>query len=82
MKAKKNQKLAVTSYTNNKERNAVLEKQSSSGRSSENDSIASHELTGIASESKEATSVNSNGQLRAVRGSATDPQSLYARVST
>ncbi|KAK1385714.1 transcription factor bHLH84-like [Heracleum sosnowskyi] len=81
-KAKKNQKLSMTGCTNNKEQKAALEKQNSSDCSSENDSIASHELNGItsnSSESKEAKTVNSSGQLRAVRGSATDPQSLYAR---
>ncbi|KAK1385711.1 Transcription factor bHLH84 [Heracleum sosnowskyi] len=81
-KAKKNQKLSMTGCTNNKEQKAALEKQSSSDCSSENDSIALHELNGITSnsyESKEAKTVNSSGQLRAVRGSATDPQSLYAR---
>ncbi|KAK1385698.1 BHLH domain-containing protein [Heracleum sosnowskyi] len=82
-KTKRNVKLTMTSCTGNKERNVVLEKQSSSGCSSENDSIALHELNGItsnSSESKEAKTVNSSGQLRAVRGSATDPQSLYARM--
>ncbi|KAK1385716.1 Transcription factor bHLH85 [Heracleum sosnowskyi] len=81
-KEKKNQKLSMTGCTNNKEQKAALEKQSSSDCSSENDSIASHELNGItsnSSESKEAKTVNSSGQLRAVRGSATDPHSLYAR---
>ncbi|KAK1385454.1 Transcription factor bHLH84 [Heracleum sosnowskyi] len=82
VKAKKNVKLTMTSCIGNKERNVVLEKQSSSGCSSENESIASHELNGITSNSSEsikATIVNSSGQLRAVRGSETDPQSLYAR---
>lgn len=84
VKAKKKQRHTKTSCIN-KEQNGVLQKQSSSSCSSENDSTASHELNGVASnssESKEARTINSNGQPRAVRGSATDPQSLYARVSS
>ncbi|CAI9763055.1 unnamed protein product [Fraxinus pennsylvanica] len=54
---------------------------SSSSCSSENDCIVSQELNGGEnSESKGSATVNSNGKARASRGSATDPQSLYARV--
>jgi hypothetical protein len=35
---------------------------------------------GTTSASKSTMSLNSNGKTRANRGSATDPQSLYARV--
>ncbi|KAL0439128.1 UNVERIFIED_CONTAM: Transcription factor [Sesamum latifolium] len=55
-------------------------RQSSSSCSSEDDSNASQELNGGSpSESKVSASLNSNGKARATRGSATDPQSLYAR---
>ncbi|KAL2477335.1 transcription factor bHLH [Forsythia ovata] len=56
--------------------NAVLHRQSSSGCCSEDESNASHELNGgVASSSNSKGS----GKTRASRGSATDPQSLYAR---
>ena len=66
---------------NEEDTNAVSEGQSSSSISSEDDSNASQELNGGAtSESKGSAALNSNGKTRASRGSATDPQSLYARV--
>ncbi|RZC62756.1 hypothetical protein C5167_024507 [Papaver somniferum] len=49
------------------------ERQCSSGCSSEEDSNGSQE------EPKESSVLNMNGKARASRGSATDPQSLYAR---
>ncbi|XP_022854491.1 transcription factor bHLH85-like [Olea europaea var. sylvestris] len=56
--------------------NAVLHRQSSSSCFSEDESNASHELNGgLASSSNSKGS----GKTRASRGSATDPQSLYAR---
>ncbi|KAI3448180.1 hypothetical protein Pfo_004845 [Paulownia fortunei] len=66
---------------NNNNTNVVLHRQSSSGCCSEDDSNASHELNGLASSSssKRSGALNSNGKTRASRGSATDPQSLYAR---
>lgn len=74
----------MTSCTNNKDKNGAVQKRGLSSCSSENDSIASDELNGVASnssDSKEVTTFSSNGEMRTVRGSATDPQSLYARVS-
>ncbi|KAL1801972.1 hypothetical protein ACET3Z_030619 [Daucus carota] len=77
VRAKKNQKIETKGYMNNKEKNAAMQK-----RSLSNDSIASHELNGVVSNSsdpKEVTPVNSIGEARVARGSATDPQSLYAK---
>ncbi|KAF9621213.1 hypothetical protein IFM89_016707 [Coptis chinensis] len=49
--------------------------------SSEDDSNGSQEINGGAtSSSKRSAALNLNGKARAGRGSATDPQSLYARV--
>ncbi|CAI9765610.1 unnamed protein product [Fraxinus pennsylvanica] len=57
--------------------NAVLHRHSSSSCCSEDESKASHELNGgVASGSNSKGS----GKTRASRGSATDPQSLYARL--
>ncbi|KAK1402458.1 Transcription factor bHLH84 [Heracleum sosnowskyi] len=82
VKAKKNQNIEMMSCMKNNEKNAAVEKRGLSSCSSENDSIASDELNGVAlnsSDSKELATFNSNGEMQAVRGSATDPQSLYAR---
>ncbi|KAJ9186824.1 hypothetical protein P3X46_002354 [Hevea brasiliensis] len=70
VKSKKNQKF-IPSSNEEKERNAGLDGQSSSSCSSEEDNV-SHD-------SKASEVLNSNGKARASRGSATDPQSLYAR---
>ncbi|XP_072993003.1 uncharacterized protein [Typha latifolia] len=62
--------------------NADFNGQSSSCYSSEDDSSASQEQNGgtnASSSLKSSISLNSNGKTRAGRGSATDPQSLYAR---
>lgn len=53
--------------------------QSSSSLSSEDDSNASQETNGEDSKGSDAA-LALNGKTRASRGSATDPQSLYARV--
>lgn len=53
--------------------NVVFHRQSSSSCCSEDESNASHEMNGTTSCS------SSKGKTRASRGSATDPQSLYAR---
>ncbi|XP_074366640.1 uncharacterized protein LOC141707397 [Apium graveolens] len=82
VKAKKNQKIEMTSCTKNKEKNAAVQTRGSSSCSSDNDPIATDEQIGVASnssDSKEVTNFSSNGEMRVVRGSATDPQSLYAR---
>ncbi|KAK4424262.1 Transcription factor [Sesamum alatum] len=66
---------------NNNNTSSMLHRQSSSGCCSEDDSNASQELNGVASSSssKGCGALNVNGKARASRGSATDPQSLYAR---
>ena len=58
------------------ERNAGSDGQSSSSNMSDDDN--KENIGGANSESKSV--LNSNGKTRASRGSATDPQSLYARV--
>ncbi|KAF3791105.1 Transcription factor [Nymphaea thermarum] len=58
------------------EDNAALSMQSPSSNTSEDDSIVSQEQNGATSSS---AALNLSGKMRAGRGSATDPQSLYAR---
>ncbi|KAF3446560.1 hypothetical protein FNV43_RR11740 [Rhamnella rubrinervis] len=53
--------------------------QSSSSYSSEDDNASQESNGGATSETKRSAAVNLNGKMRASRGSATDPQSLYAR---
>lgn len=64
------------------EGNAGLNGQASSSYSSEDDSSASQDMNGGggSSGSKSSAAATTNGKARAGRGSATDPQSLYARV--
>ncbi|KAL0356923.1 UNVERIFIED_CONTAM: Transcription factor [Sesamum calycinum] len=80
-KVKKCPKLDDNGDDNNSNHIALLRRQSSSSYSSEDDSNASHELNGVtsSSSSKGSAALNLNGKTRASRGSATDPQSLYAR---
>ncbi|XP_020547594.1 transcription factor bHLH54 [Sesamum indicum] len=80
-KSKKNKKGILQDRVDEAEEvNGGGNRQSSSSCSSEDDSNASQELNGGSpSESKVSASLNSNGKARATRGSATDPQSLYAR---
>ncbi|KAL9273053.1 Transcription factor RSL2-like protein [Drosera capensis] len=78
VKSKKKKNSAI----NEEEHNGVLNGHSSSGYSSEDDSNSSQEPSGrdmSSLSSKGTTALNSNGKTRASRGSATDPQSLYAR---
>lgn len=77
----KTQKVNLT--THEEESSAALNGKSSSGYYSEDDSIGSQEINGgMSSNSERTPPLNSNGTTRASRGSATDPQSLYARVIT
>ncbi|KAJ4962460.1 hypothetical protein NE237_022399 [Protea cynaroides] len=78
VQSKKNQKLNQNS--NDEEENATTNGQSTSSDCSEDDSN-SQELNGGGgtSSSKGSGVLNLNGKTRASRGSATDPQSLYAR---
>lgn len=83
MKAKKS--LQVTTSNNEEDGNAGRNRHSSSSCCSEDDSIACKEVSGGFSPTsslspKEAEIPNLNGKSRARRGSASDPQSLYARV--
>lgn len=55
--------------------------QSSTSYSSEDDNGSQETNGGATSESKASLSLNLNGKARASRGTATDPQSLYARVT-
>ncbi|KAK3020748.1 hypothetical protein RJ639_047876 [Escallonia herrerae] len=78
---KKNEKHAQNGSNGEETNNAGLNGHGSTCYSSEDDSNASQELNGGAtSDSKGSAALNSNGKTRASRGSATDPQSLYARV--
>ncbi|KAK3193024.1 hypothetical protein Dsin_024334 [Dipteronia sinensis] len=88
VRSKKNQKACVTTNNNiidqqednNNNNNAGLNWPTSSGCCSEDDSNASQEPNGGGeTESGKAGALNLNGKTRASRGSATDPQSLYAR---
>ncbi|KAA8536274.1 hypothetical protein F0562_028752 [Nyssa sinensis] len=78
-KLKKNQKLVLTGSID-EENNAGVNRQSSSSCCSEDDSNSSQELNGVvSSSSSKGAAANLNGKAKANRGSATDPQSLYAR---
>ncbi|GLT71473.1 hypothetical protein SLA2020_434890 [Shorea laevis] len=75
MSKKKNQKLSQEEESNI---NARADGQSSSGCSSD-DNASLETNGGEPSESKDSAALNLSGKTRASRGSATDPQSLYAR---
>ncbi|KAL2505808.1 Transcription factor bHLH [Abeliophyllum distichum] len=77
---KKNKNVNQNSTDEVEETNGGENGRSYSNYSSEDDCNGSQELNGgEISESKGSASLNSNGKARASRGSATDPQSLYAR---
>ncbi|XP_045802217.1 transcription factor RSL3-like [Trifolium pratense] len=61
------------------ETNASVDGHSSSGYTSEEHNMYEEISGGATSASKSTMALNSNGKTRANRGSATDPQSLYAR---
>ncbi|XP_035539974.1 transcription factor RSL2-like [Juglans regia] len=73
----------MLSLTSNREKGGCLclDGQSSSSCSSEDDSNTSQELNGVTPSlsSKELPALNKKGKARATRGSASDPQSVYAR---
>ncbi|XP_027333784.1 transcription factor bHLH85-like [Abrus precatorius] len=75
-RSKKNQKLA-SNGEEAEEINVGSDGQSSCSNMSEDDNASIENSGGATSGSKSA--LNSNGKTRASRGSATDPQSLYAR---
>lgn len=70
--------------SNDEDDNARLHKQRLSNFCSEDESYGSKELNALNTSSKSngGVALNSNGKKRASRGSATDPQSLYARVTS
>ena len=77
--SKKNRKINLNG--NEGESNIGSDGQSSSTTCSSEDDNVSQETNGVAnSDSKASQALNLNGKTRASRGSATDPQSLYARV--
>lgn len=82
---RKNQRI-VSTLSNDEDDNARLHKQSLSNFCSEDESDSSKELelnaVNSSSKSKGGAALNINGKKRASRGSATDPQSLYARVTS
>ena len=73
---------SVSTTNNDEDGNAGLNGQSSASFSSEDDSNASQDVNGgVTSSSKGDAALNLKGKTRASRGAATDPQSLYARVT-
>ncbi|KAL2529570.1 uncharacterized protein Fot_22171 [Forsythia ovata] len=77
---KKNKNVNQNSTDEVEETNGGENGRSYSSYNSEDDCNGSQELNGGEnSESKGSAILNSNGKARASRGSATDPQSLYAR---
>lgn len=78
-RAKKNQKVAGNGYEA-EEIDRGLDGQSSTSYSLDDDNASQENRGGTTSESKSLEAHNLNGKTRASRGSATDPQSLYARV--
>ncbi|XP_061354261.1 transcription factor RSL2-like [Gastrolobium bilobum] len=77
-RSKKNQKLDRNG-NEAEETNAGSDGQSSSSYTSEEDNASQENSGGATSASKSHVALNLNGKTRASRGSATDPQSLYAR---
>ena len=76
--SKKNRKMNLNG--NEGKSNIGSDGQSSSTCSSDDDNVF-QDTNGVAtSDSKASQALNLNGKTKASRGSATDPQSLYARV--
>lgn len=82
-KSKMSQKSNASCEGEGNSANAAPVVHSTSSCSSEDDSNASQEVNGGSTSliSKGTAALSLNGKARASRGSATDPQSLYARVS-
>lgn len=94
VKSKKNQKRAVSAISNTEEDNDANNNENENNKSnagasrvqpsssccSEDESNASQDQIGGEDSSKGNSALNLSGKTRASRGSATDPQSLYARV--
>ncbi|XP_028792884.1 transcription factor bHLH85-like [Neltuma alba] len=75
---KKNHKVSGNGY-GAEETDTGLHGLSCSSYSLEDDNASQENSGGASSESKSLVTQNTNGKTRASRGSATDPQSLYAR---
>lgn len=94
LKSKKNQKRAVSAISNTEEDNDANNNENENNKSiiganrpqlsssccSEDESNESQDQIGGEDSSKGKVALNLSGKTRASRGSATDPQSLYARV--
>lgn len=80
-KSKNSKKLIRNSNDREDTYNARRNGQSSSSCSIEDYSNSSQKSNEETSESQGLATINSNGKRRASRGSVTDPQSLYARVT-
>lgn len=94
LKSKKNQKRAVSAISNTEEDNDANNNENENNKSivganrlrlsssccSEDESNESQDQIGGEDSSKGMVALNLSGKTRASRGSATDPQSLYARV--
>ncbi|XP_027189974.1 uncharacterized protein [Cicer arietinum] len=76
-RCKKNQKLGSNEEEREESNRGSINGHSSSSNISDEDNVSQENSGGTTSGSKSA--LNSNGKTRASRGSATDPQSLYAR---
>lgn len=80
-KSKNSKKLIRNSNDREDTYNARGNGQSSSSCSIEDYSNSSRKSNEETSEPQGLATINSNGKRRASRGSATDPQNLYARVT-
>ncbi|KAM3688453.1 hypothetical protein ACB098_10G154100 [Castanea mollissima] len=78
VRSKKNQK-GSPNGNHEEESDAGPDGQSSTSYSSEDDNASQETNGGATSESQTPAALNLSGKTRASRGSATDPQSLYAR---
>ncbi|KAJ0025676.1 hypothetical protein Pint_08655 [Pistacia integerrima] len=78
VQSKKSQNLSPKG-NDGEESNGGSDGQSSTSYSSEDDNGSQETNGGETSESKASLALNLNGKARASRGTATDPQSLYAR---
>ncbi|KAK3231238.1 hypothetical protein Dsin_003119 [Dipteronia sinensis] len=82
VQSKKNQNLSPKANQEGDQESNIgtgTDGQSSTSYSSEDDNTTTTNVGGATSDSKASGALNINGKARASRGSATDPQSLYAR---
>jgi hypothetical protein len=81
VQSKKNQKPSPNGNHEEESINVGPDGQSSTSYSSEEDNASQETNGGETSDPQLPSALNLNGKTRASRGSATDPQSLYARVT-